>query len=235
MRAAEETMRPKAAATRMGAGEVMEISEVMKPDDVVIDVSLPSNPRLLEFVAQTAADALGLREGDILEALQSREHLGSTGIGGGIVSNGRLLDGAAGNAGHIGHVYVADDTEAWPGHPAGLLETEASGTAIAMRSGRSAAEADATTIDTIGRLVGRGVASVANLLDLQLAVVAGSVALGYGTPFFAAAQDEIDRLCGHLDFSRSTTIRPAGLGDAGPLVGAAAVALRSEGVDIGIA
>lgn len=84
MRAAEETMRPKAAATRMGAGEVMEISGVMKPEDVVIDVSLPSKPRLLEFVAQTAADALGLREGDILEALQSREHLGSTGIGAGI-------------------------------------------------------------------------------------------------------------------------------------------------------
>ncbi|MEJ7583188.1 MAG: hypothetical protein WKF43_03695 [Acidimicrobiales bacterium] len=39
-----------------------------------------------------------------------------------------------------------------------------------------------------GRLVGRAVASVANLLDLGLATVAGSVALGFGEPFFAAAQ-----------------------------------------------
>lgn len=68
----------------MGADEFMEISEVMKPDDVVIDVPAPSKPRLLEFVAQAAAGVLGLREGDILEALQSRENLGSTGIGAGI-------------------------------------------------------------------------------------------------------------------------------------------------------
>ena len=39
-----------------------------------------------------------------------------------------------------------------------------------------------------GRLVGRAVASVANLLDLRLAVVAGSVALGFGEPFFTAAR-----------------------------------------------
>ena len=37
-------------------------------------------------------------------------------------------------------------------------------------------------------LVGRAVAIASNLLDLRLAVVAGSVALGYGEPFFAAAQ-----------------------------------------------
>ena len=71
-------------------------------------------------------------------------------------------------------------------------------------------------------LVGRAVASVANLLDLDLAVVAGSVALGFGAPFFAAAQHELDVSC-RLDFSSGMHIAPAGLGDAGPLVGAARV------------
>ncbi len=61
-----------------------------------------------------------------------------------------------------------------------------------------------------------------------LAVVAGSVALGFGIPFFAAAQEEIG-LRSRLDFSKATRIVPAGLGDAGPLVGAAAVGLRSVG------
>jgi glucokinase len=157
----------------------------------------------------------------------------STGVGGGIVSRGRLLDGATGNAGHVGHVFVADGTDAWPDHPAGLLETEASGTAIALRTGAPAAAAGADVRTRTGVLVGRAVASVANLLDLRLAVVAGSVALGYGDPFFAAAQAEIDRLC-VLDFSVGTIIVPAGLGADGPLVGAAAVALRAEGVDIGV-
>jgi glucokinase len=73
------------------------------------------------------------------------------------------------------------------------------------------------------------VASVANLLDLQLAVVAGSVALGFGDDFFAAAQDEIGLRCG-LGFARPTRIVPGGLGADGPLVGAAAVARTAFGV-----
>jgi glucokinase len=54
-------------------------------------------------------------------------------------------------------------------------------------------------------------------------VVAGSVALGYGEMFFAAAQAELSARAG-LAFARGATIRPAGLGSSGPLVGAAAVA-----------
>ena len=68
-------------------------------------------------------------------------------------------------------------------------------------------------------------ASVANLLDLRLAVVAGSVALGFGEPFFAAAQAELDRSA-RLDFSRGARIVPGALGADGPLVGAAAVGFR---------
>jgi glucokinase len=69
------------------------------------------------------------------------------------------------------------------------------------------------------------VASVANLLDLRLAVVAGSVALGFGAPFFDAAQAEVCARAG-LDFARDTRVVPAGLGAEGPLVGAAAVGYR---------
>jgi glucokinase len=73
--------------------------------------------------------------------------------------------------------------------------------------------------------VGRAVASAANLLDLRLAVVAGSVALGFGQPFFDAAQREIDALA-RLEFSVGTRIVPAGLGSDAPLIGAAAVGFR---------
>src|ERR1019366_6402032 len=71
----------------------------------------------------------------------------------------------------------------------------------------------------------RAVASVANLLDLELAVVAGSVALGFGEPFFAAARVEIARRA-RMEFSARTRIEPAGLGALGPLVGAGAVGGR---------
>lgn len=183
------------------------------------------------------AKALALGEGWVGAAAGERNFMAmvvSTGVGGGIVLDGRLLDGATGNAGHIGHVVVEPDGASLPDHAPGTLETEASGTAIEVATGRPAAEAAVEVVERTGRLVGRAVGSVCNLLDLGLVVVAGSVALGYGTPFFEAAQDEIDRIC-VLDFSRGATIRPAGLGPAGPLVGAGAVAWRGIGHGIGIA
>jgi glucokinase len=146
----------------------------------------------------------------------------STGVGGGIVLDGRLLDGESGNAGHIGHVIVEPEGRVCACGGRGCLEAEASGPAIAALTGRPAAEADAANVDRAGTLVGRAVASVANLLDLRLAVVGGSVALGFGSPFFAAAQTELDARA-RLDFSAGARIVPVGLGGDGPLVGAAAV------------
>ncbi|MGI8685644.1 MAG: ROK family protein [Acidimicrobiales bacterium] len=146
----------------------------------------------------------------------------STGVGGGIVLGGRLLDGAAGNAGHIGHVIVVPDGRRCACGALGCLEAEASGTAILAVTGRPPAEAGPDVVARTGTLVGRAAASVANLLDLRLAVVAGSVALGFGAPFFTAAQVELDRSA-RLSFSEGARIVPAGLGAQGPLVGAAAV------------
>lgn len=176
------------------------------------------------------AKALALGEGWLGAARGERHYIGmvvSTGIGGGVVLDGRLLDGADGNAGHIGHVVVEPDGRACPCGAHGCVEAEASGTAIAAITGRPAAEAAPEIVARTGTLVGRAVASVANLLDLRLAVVSGSVALGYGAPFFAAAQAEIDRRC-RLEFSRDTRIVPGALGPDGPLIGAAAVALRRD-------
>jgi glucokinase len=175
------------------------------------------------------AKALALGEGWIGEAKGCDNYIGivvSTGVGGGIVLDGGLLDGAGGNAGHIGHVIVEPDGHECSCGARGCLEAEASGTAIARITGRPPAEAGPEVVARTGTLVGRAVASVANLLDLHLAVVAGSVALGFGAPFFAAAQAEIDARC-RIEFAQGTRICPAALGADGPLIGAAAVARRA--------
>ena len=174
------------------------------------------------------AKALALGEGWVGAAAGCDDYIGmvvSTGVGGGIVLDGRLLDGDSGNAGHIGHVIVDPDGHECGCGARGCLEAEASGSAIARITGAPPADASVEMRERTGRLVGRAVASVANLLDLPLAVVAGSVALGYGEPFFAAAQRELDASC-RLDFSRGTRIVPAALGTDGPLIGAARVALQ---------
>ena len=180
------------------------------------------------------AKALALGEGWVGAAAGRRNFLAmvvSTGVGGGIVLDGRLLDGDDGNAGHIGHVIVDPDGHRCPCGAIGCLEAEASGSAIAAITGRPAREADEDMRRRTGTMVGRGVASVANLLDLDLALVAGSVALGFGDPFFSAAREELDRRA-RLDFSRGAEVRPGGLGADGPVIGAAAVGWSGLGHDV---
>lgn len=182
----------------------------------------------LPVAVDNDAKALALGEGWLGAAVGARDYLAmvvSTGIGGGIVLDGRLLDGRLGNAGHIGHVVVEPDGRHCACGGRGCLEAEASGLAIAQVTGRPPVEATAEVVARCGTLVGRAVASVANLLDLPLAVVAGSVALGFGAPFFDAAQREVQARAG-LEFARGTRVVPAGLGAEGPLIGAAAVGYR---------
>ena len=176
-------------------------------------------------VVDNDAKALALGEGWCGAAVGERNFLAmvvSTGVGGGLVLDGRLLGGAAGNAGHVGHVVVDADGPQCACGNRGCLEAVASGPAIQRLTGAPPAEAPPEVRRRTGDLVGRAVATVVNLLDIQLAVVAGSVALGFGAPFFEAAQQRLDLECG-LDFTRGARILPAGLGADGPLVGAAAV------------
>lgn len=174
------------------------------------------------------AKALALGEGWIGAAAGRRDFIAlvvSTGVGGGLVLNGRLLEGRLGNAGHVGHVVVVPEGRACPCGGRGCLEAEASGTALAAITGKPAEMASTEMVERTGTLVGRAVGSVVNLLDLPLAVVSGSVALGFGEPFFRAAQCEVDLRC-RLDFARGARVVPGGLGDRGPLVGAARVGWR---------
>jgi glucokinase len=181
----------------------------------------------LDVAVDNDAKALALAEGWLGAASGRRDFIAlvvSTGVGGGIVLDGHLLDGRLGNAGHVGHVIVEPDGRLCPCGARGCLEAEASGTAIEACTGAPAAQANEVVRARSGMLVGRAVASVANLLDLDLAVVGGSVALGFGTPFFDAAQHELSARA-RLDFSSTCRIVPAGLGALAPLIGAGAVAM----------
>jgi glucokinase len=176
------------------------------------------------------AKAFALAEGWLGAAKGHSHYLGmvvSTGVGGGVVVDGRMIDGASGNAGHIGHVIVNPDGHRCGCGARGCLEAEASGSAIEAITGRPATEPSYETMQRTGRMVGRAVASMCNFFDLPLAVVGGSVALGFGPTFFHAAQEVIDDHC-RLDFSRGARIVPARLGDRSPIVGAGAVAWRGH-------
>ena len=155
----------------------------------------------------------------------------STGIGGGLFVDGQLLDGAAGNAGHIGHVVVEPDGADCACGSRGCLEAEASGPSIGRRLGADPSTAGPEEKRRAGTLVGRAVASVVNLLDLEHALVGGSVALSFGEEFFEAANIELSERC-RLEFSQGVRISPVELGADAPLVGAAAIGFRSCGINV---
>jgi glucokinase len=101
---------------------------------------------------------------------------------------------------------------------------------VAAATGRPTAEATPEVVERTGVLVGRAATALCVALDLRLVAVAGSVALGWGEPFFRAAQRELDAGC-RISYAQGARIVPAGLGADGPLVGAAAVGWRGLGRD----
>lgn len=183
-----------------------------------------------EVYVEGDAKALALAEGVFGAAQHDRSYLSmvvSTGIGGAFVIDGRLLSGESGNAGHVGHLNVVANGAMCSCGAYGCLEAEASGWAIEARTGRPAIEADAATRERSAELVGRGIGTLAAVLDFNRCYIAGSVALGFGDDFFAVA-NKAARSMATLHFSQQLEIRRSGLGGDGPLLGAALVGWRAS-------
>jgi predicted NBD/HSP70 family sugar kinase len=115
----------------------------------------------------------------------------SSGIGAGLIVDGRPFRGAAGLAGEIGHIAVDETGEICRCGNRGCLETIASGPAIAalVETSRSG---PLTTLDLValanegdlraqraiadaGRAVGRAVGAVCNIFNPEMVVVGGDL------------------------------------------------------------
>ncbi len=182
----------------------------------------------LEVYVDGDARALALAEGAFGAARHDSSYLSmvvSTGVGGGLVIDGELLDGESGNAGHIGHLNVVPNGNLCSCGAFGCLEAEASGWAIEALTGKSPADADAATRVRTADLVGRAVGSLASVLDFSHCYIAGSVALGFGDEFFDVANKSA-RSMARLPYSEHLEIFRSELGVDGPLLGAALVAWR---------
>lgn len=176
------------------------------------------------------ARALALAEGEYGAAKNDGSYISmvvSTGIGGGIVIDGKLLDGETGNSGHVGHINVVPDGNLCSCGSRGCLEAEASGWAIEAMTGKPPKDASSETRTRTAELVGRGIGSLCSVLDVSNCYVAGSVALGFGDEFFDAAT-KAARSVARLQYSDQLKIERSGLGDEGPLLGAALVGRRAS-------
>lgn len=151
-------------------------------------------------------------------------------VGGGVVLDGRLLDGGLAHAGRVGHVIVEPEGRRCPCGARGCLEAEVSVGAIESSTGRPLTEPRYEHMQHVGRLVGRAAASIANLLDLRLIVCGGRVAREYASTLFLSAQAELDASC-RLAFSKGAVIVSAKAPQPAGLVGAGAVGWRGLGTE----
>jgi glucokinase len=224
----------RVAAIGVGsAGPITRNCETISPVNIPAWRGFPLRERLREL---TGARVYGDLDGKALALAEGWQGAAkgytnycvltvSTGIGGGIVLDGELLDGASANAGHVGHIIVEPNGRRCGCGARGCLEAEASGLAIEAITGRSPTQPTYEIMRRTGKLVGRAVASLCTLLDLEVVVVGGGVALGFAATFFNAANEELSTVA-RLPYTRHARITPARLGDRGPLIGAGAVGIR---------
>ncbi|MEU1669500.1 ROK family protein [Streptomyces sparsogenes] len=168
----------------------------------------------------------------------------STGVGGGLVLDGRLHPGPTGNAGHIGHISVDLDGDPCPCGARGCVERIASGPNIARRAleggwrpgpdgdtSAAAVAASARAGDPVARAsferaaqaLAAGIAATATLVEIEVAVIGGGVA-GAGDVLFAPLRRAL-RDYATLSFVEGLEVVPAQMGTDAGLVGAAAAAL----------
>jgi glucokinase len=171
----------------------------------------------------------------------------STGVGGGLVLDGRLIKGASGNAGHIGHIVVDPDTGPVCGCGGrGCVEAIARGPALVMwaqAEGWRPDQHDATAKDLAadgalghpiglaamrraGRALGIGIASATCLCDLDVVSVGGG--LSQAGPLLFDPLEEALRAHARLAFTRHVSVVPAALGQHAGLVGAAALIFAGD-------
>jgi glucokinase len=168
----------------------------------------------------------------------------STGVGGGLVLDGRPFPGRTGNAAHVGHVVVEPD--GWPCGCGGrgCVETVASGPGLVrwarLKGWQAPDHADAAHLaaaaragDSIPRsafrrggwAVGLSIAATAAICDLELAVVGGGVALA-GDLLFDSVRETLAEHA-RLSYLDNLRVLPATLGAQAGLIGAAGLAVAT--------
>jgi len=170
----------------------------------------------------------------------------STGVGGGLVLDGRLINGATGNAGHIGHVVVD------PGGPfctcggRGCLEAIARGPALAAwaqgegwRPGQAPVTAKDLADDAAqghpigiaamrraGAALGIAIASAIHLCDLEVVAIGGGLA--QAGPLLFGPLEVALRTHARLGYARDVPVVAAALGQSAGLIGSAALIFAAD-------
>ncbi len=173
----------------------------------------------------------------------------STGIGGGVIADGRVLRGRKGMAGHVGHMSIVPDGLVCSCGARGCFEAYASGTAFTRRARMRIAACEETSLAKIGdaldsrsvfaaaengdpvaqalvaeeaAILGRGFTSLIHIFSPEIVIMGGGLSQQFDR-LQAGIQSHVER-CAMPAF-RDVRVVPAALGQNSGVVGAAALAL----------
>jgi len=173
-----------------------------------------------------------------------------TGVGGGIITDGRIWTGAAGGGGEIGHIHINDEeTESCGCKNKGCLEQYASATGIARLAKRRLAKDDAPSVlregsisaktvfdavkagdrvaieiaEEFGMYLGKGLANVANVVNPEIFVIGGGVSKA-GEILLTFVEPEFQKYA--FSACRNAKFALAKLGNDAGIYGAAGLVLR---------
>jgi glucokinase len=164
-----------------------------------------------------------------------------TGVGGAILSEGKLLRGNIGRAGHMGHASLDPNGKPDIANAPGSLEDAIGNCTIGERSnGRFAtthelisahlagvAEATAVWLKSV-KCLAAAVASYVNVVDPEAVIIGGGIAQ-CGDALFAPLNEYLD----HMEWrpgGQKVKVLPATLGEYAGAIGAAGNAMRLSGV-----
>lgn len=175
-----------------------------------------------------------------------------TGVGGGVILDGKIWRGAFGMAGEIGHMVVEPEGLKCSCGNRGCLETYASATAIVRAANEAVSKGDASwdrdnltaevleasarrgdkaaaaLFSSAGRYLGIGIASLLHILNPELVIIGGGVSKAWDL-FYPSMTEEIYKRC-FREIVERTKILPATLGDSAGILGAARLAFeKNEG------
>jgi glucokinase len=223
---------------------------VVSPLNIPAWRDFPLRVRLAELypgaTVRLANDAIAMAVGEHWRGVGvgARNLLGvvvSTGVGGGLVLDGRVCFGESGNAGHLGHVVVDSDGPDCACGGRGCLEAIARGPAVVQSArdhgwspsdgpadGRAlfaaAKDGDAVAIAAFARAgsaLGVAIASAVHLLELDVVAVGGGLTHA-GELLLAPARETFARHARMKFAAKCRIVRAALDVDAG-LIGAAAL------------
>jgi glucokinase len=167
-----------------------------------------------------------------------------TGLGGGVISNGKPFRGANGAGAELGHVVIVHDGRPCQGacHGRGHLEPYVTGLAATARAReafgpaadahrliRLANEGDGTAqeiLADIGRHLGSAMGSFANIFGPELIVLGGGFGVA-GWEYIAPPAEEVMRREALLPMRDRVRVARTELGTAAGLIGAAFVAFEA--------